>query len=141
MTVSGPVSWIIKSTVDAGDTDTMGSIVSAEPRQKSFARGVLSATVPSEEGSPMSTGRDSSRIPVPEPLLILSPPLLLARPLLAATPSVPTGSVFISRRLRIGDRVDETDSWTEGSRESGVEESRDMARLVTGAPTYPGICS
>ena len=103
----------------------MGSMVSAEPRQKSFARGVLSATVASEEGSPMLTGTDSSRIPVPEPILVLSPPLRLARPLLAAIPALPAGSVFTSRALRMGVRDDETDSWAEGSREHGVEESRD----------------
>ena len=103
----------------------MGSMVSVEPRQKSFARGVFSATVLSEEGSPISTGTDSSRIPVPEPILVLSPPLLLARPLLAAIPAVPAGGGFTSRTLSMGVRDDETDSWTEGSREPGVEESGD----------------
>lgn len=89
-------------------------------------------------------GTDSSRIPVPELILVLSPPLLLACILLAAIPVVPAGGGFTSQILSTGIRDDETDSWTERSQDLGVEESWDKAWWLTcsrGAPTYPWMSS
>ena len=62
-------------------------------RENLAARGVLSVTVPSEEGSPLLiSGTDSSSIPVPEPILS---PFLLARPFFAAMPTGLEGRFFV----------------------------------------------